>query len=407
MKQLTVLLLLVLTTSVVFAQNKDINTARTQLNNYRNYDKESGKTNSLVKAKDAIEKALSTIATKQEANDSKLKDKTVAKAWFYKMEVYSELATLEEPKLAENIDETIIDAAKNILKYDKSKTYRNQAVGALDGVRIAAYNEGVKLYREKDFTGAFETFQQSLSLNKAVNEGTGKDIIDTSAIAMSAYAAQNGEMVDKAIPLYEKLVELNFDDAQIYNALSGLYLANADTTKAGEIITKGKEKFPTDANLLIADVNFALKTGSSKEVAIEKMAAAIDAEPENESLHFALGTTYFEMGDKENAMKYYQSALDLKEDYFDALYNLGLVYYQDGAKKIEEANEVDINDQETYDKLMKESTDLFTKALPFFVKAHEAKPKDYETLVALKEISAKTGDIAKAKEYKEKIEALN
>ncbi len=48
----------------------------------------------------------------------------------------------------------------------------------------------------------------------------------------------------------------------------------------------------------------------------------------------------------------------------------------------------------------------FDKALPYFLKAEENNPKDYNTLIALKEIYAKKNDLETSQAYKSKIDAL-
>ena len=49
----------------------------------------------------------------------------------------------------------------------------------------------------------------------------------------------------------------------------------------------------------------------------------------------------------------------------------------------------------------------FKKALPYFLKAEELNPKDMNTMIALKEIYAREGELDKSSKYKEKIDALN
>lgn len=57
----------------------------------------------------------------------------------------------------------------------------------------------------------------------------------------------------------------------------------------------------------------------------QKGAVIYDKDPE---IFYNLGVTYYEMGDKENAIKEYLKAIEKKPDYILALNNLGVIYFE-------------------------------------------------------------------------------
>lgn len=109
---------------------------------------------------------------------------------------------------------------------------------------------------------------------------------------------------------------------------------------------------------------------------------------------------------QQKAESYYAKALEIKPDYFDALYNLGALFYNEAAEKIKQANELDLSKQKEYDKLSAAAKELFNKALPYFDKALAIDGNDLNTLIALKEIHANLGDTKKSNEYKARFDEL-
>ena len=229
---------------------------------------------------------------------------------------------------------------------------------------------------------------------------------------MTAYSAQNGGKEDAAIELYNQLIDLKYKDENVYTSLSSIYMAKGDADKASEVIAKGKENFPESNAFLINEINYLLKQEKSDE-AMAKMEEAARLYPDNPSLFFALGSNYENIGKErkdekmmEKAIEYYKKSLEIKPDYFDALYNLGAFYYNKAADKQKQAADLPLSQEAKFKQLEKESSDFFKQALPYFEQAEKINDKDLNTLIALKEIHANLGDLTKSNDYKKRFEAL-
>jgi hypothetical protein len=406
MKNILILLACLLAMQIAFAQSKNMNTARNHLNNYLNYDKAEGKIASLEKAQAAIDAAVEEVKAMQSANDPKLKPKTTAKVYSYKAQIYSELATVPNYELADQAANQAVDAARISIEADKTEsTLAN--IKILEDVRIKAFNAGVQGYENSDYLGAYNSFSKASEIAEilAKNELGG---VDSSSIAMSAFSAQNAGKSDEAIAIYERLISMNYNDVQIYQQLATLYLAQGNDAKATQTINAGKARYPESKDFLIAEINTLLKAGKQQE-AVAKMEEAAALFPDNPSLYFALGSTYEGIsgaGMREKAESYYTKALNIKPDFFDALYNIGALFYNEAADKIKQANELDLSKQKDYDRLSTEAKGLFNKALPYFDKALAVEANDMNTLIALKEIHANLGDMKKSNEYKTRYDAV-
>ena len=133
---------------------------------------------------------------------------------------------------------------------------------------------------------------------------------------------------------------------------------------------------------------------------------AIQQDPENASFYFALGTLYDKLGNLEDSKKCYEKAIELKEDYFDAYYNLGALYFNRGVKQVDVANAVPANEPERYEAEKAKADVEFKKAIPYMEKAHECNPKDRYTLESLKALYYRQKMTDKQKEVEEKLKNL-
>ncbi len=117
-----------------------------------------------------------------------------------------------------------------------------------------------------------------------------------------------------------------------------------------------------------------------------------------------MGYLYDQKEDAENAEAQYKKALELKPDYYEANYNLGVVYYNIAREIVSELNNLSLDE---YRKNETEYVDRaavhFREALPYFEKAVEVKPDEdiqlLETLTGVY-LQLKMSDEAEALEKK-------
>ena len=154
--------------------------------------------------------------------------------------------------------------------------------------------------------------------------------------------------------------------------------------------------------------------GKNKE-AIELLKEAISKDTKNESLYFALGNTYDNLRasseNKAGADDYfsladiaYKKAIELKTDYADAYFNLGVMHFNRGAEMANAANM--LKSQTEYDKAKLKFEEVFNTAKPYLEKALELNPKDYNTLTTLKQLYVRTGEKEKYNAVQKTLDSL-
>ncbi len=406
MKQIVLFFLLPLIGTIAQAQSKEMNTAKNYFDQYIGYEKAEKKTESLLKAKESIDAAFASIKSKEGTKDQ-AKEGVLSKANFYKALIYTEMSNTQGADFAKGMSAPALEAVENAIKLDPKGLNIMDNLKCLDILRANTYNEGVAAFNGKNHAAAQGSFEQVLRINALSNQSTKNNEIDTAAVIMAAYSAQNAGNTDKAIEYYTQCVSNGFKDESVYQNLSNIYLSKGEGAKANEVIAAGKKIFPNSNAFLLGEINYLLKENKQKE-AIGKMELAAKEYPDNASLMCVLGNTYesfktAEMDSKAEAS--YLKALELDPKYFDALYNLAAMYFNKGADKLKTANDLPLNQQSKFDAMKKEATDLFKKALPYFDKALSINAKDIGTLTALNGIYATMGEMTKATEYKKLLEA--
>ena len=106
--------------------------------------------------------------------------------------------------------------------------------------------------------------------------------------------------------------------------------------KSLEYIKLGREMFEFNLDLIITELNYYLANDDFSK-AENLLNLAIEEDPNNHQLYFVLGNSYDNLNQFDKAVSAYESIL-IKPDFFDALYNLGTIYYNKGGDMIKEAN---------------------------------------------------------------------
>lgn len=398
-----------LTMQVAVGQGKDYQNAYMSFKSYIDYDKADKKTESLVKARESIDKAVDAIKAQQAANDTKLKDATVAKVYNQKSRIYAEMCILPDANpLSKGTAGEAFEAIEMAEKYDKKGEYKNDYIFTLQILYSKIYNAGADAFKAKDYNTAYESFDKASRLTAIQNKLMGNKGIDTAAIQSAAIAASNAKYTEKAIGLYETLISAGVKDELFYQALMDLYNTEGDKAKAEDVMNRAKAAFPNSNAFIINEINALLAAGK-KDEALAKMEKATELYPDNATLFFALGTNFEAIKTPEmqkKAEESYLKAISIDAKYFDALYNLGAFYYNIAADKIKAANALDLAKQKEYDALVKEAGTWFNKSLPYFERGLEQQPNDASTLIALKEVYAQLNNTAKSVEYKKRYDDL-
>lgn len=371
--------------TILNAQNKNVVSAY----NYLKYGE-------LDKAKEAIDAASTHEQTS-----------AMSKTWFYRGNVYLAIFASKEDKYKNLHPDALGEAYNSYLKaydYDTKKIDINELNQAFASLVPPMFSKGVEHYNAKKWEDAISTFERCILINKKFGH------IDTLAYFNTALAAERAGSKDtvfdafdeKAISYYKQCLNLGYGGAKVYANVSDVYKKALKEAEALQAIKEGRTKYPNDQDLITAEINYYLNKGMFDE-ALGNLGLAIQNDPQNPTFYFARGSIYDQKKDLEKAETDYKKAIELKADYFDAYYNLGALYFNNGAEIYNQANDLPLKEIKKAEELRAKATEKFNLALPYLEKAHELNPKDRNTMVSLKQLYVRTNQTDKYNKINEKL----
>ena len=347
------------------------------------------KEGALDKAKAAIDLAVENPKTS-----------TNAKAWYYRGLIYMDLFGSQEfSSLCEDCLRISEESFAKSEEYDSKNYYTNDLKIKRLSLAQRFEESAYMAFKENDYAKALSVFEYMLNTESFDLTG------DSTTVRNASIAAKKAGNGEKVLEFNQKLLDLDYQKPYIYADMAVVHKEMGDTTKALEVLSDGLKAFPSDAGLVIEELNIFLGRGDY-ESAIAKLETALELEPNNHSIANALGLAYEKSGQNEKAAEAYQKAIDIKPDFFNAHYGLGALYFNMAAEKYNEAQKIPYNQTSKYNAAKKEFMAIFDKAKPYLEKALEIDPKDTDTMFSLQQLYAKTGQLEKSVEMKKMREAL-
>ncbi|NPA35149.1 MAG: tetratricopeptide repeat protein, partial [Chlorobi bacterium] len=259
----------------------------------------------LDKAKEAIDKAIKHEQTKNKA-----------KTWYYRAIIYGKIS--QSPKFKDLVPsplDTALKSYEKTIELDNKGTYVEEIRQELYMLTQYLYNQGVQAYNDQDFKSAYEYFIKGNEVARLMAKAEGRTDFrgDTSFLEAAAISAYNAQMIDEAIKAYEGLLNAGKQTAKIYNTLAYLYMVGKqDIEGAEKVIKEGREKFPTDIDLIRKQINIYLMRNEIDK-ALPLIDEAIKKDSIDPMLYIIKGSIYEQQGNYDEAEKVYKKALALND----------------------------------------------------------------------------------------------
>ena len=377
MKKVLILLSLSLLISLGSFAQKNKRTSAYMYNKNKQYEK----------AVEAINEAIKHQKTEKDA-----------KTWMYRGIIYYNIAN-DTSSAVNNLEPDAANiAVESFLKskeYDLKNELQGESAMYLLNLTNIFYQQGAEGFRNSDFVEAAVNFKQAFAISQM------DDRFDTIAafnVGMSSIYSENPE---EAAEYLQKCVDVNFMDPRVYLFYARAEKQMGDTTMAFNVLSSGREIFPSEKSLQLEEAQLYLETGKN-DLLIQSLKDAISNDPENPNLYRVLGQTYENIGEIDNALEYYKKAVVLKPDFTDAIFNIGAIYVNRASILYTEANNLPFEETEKYAKLKGEADADLHLALPYLEKSLVLQPDDEVVLGALKEAYANLKMNDKLKELMDK-----
>jgi tetratricopeptide (TPR) repeat protein len=414
----TVFSLALLATSLIFAQKSEVKDAEDAL-----------EVNDFGTAITLLKKAE---PMKSELNDRWLSEFYLLKGKAYKMKAFSGNNTLEDIEIAAK-------AYNNAIKIGRDVEEANKGLKILKQDLI---NSAIEDQKKGENLIASDKLYKSYTLNKK----------DTMYLYYAASAAVQAQKYDKAIDLYNQLMDLGYrgiktqyiatnvetgkeetfqtkdmrdfsvksekyinpkDEVtksvrgEIAKNMTLIYIQQDETEKALEAIAEAKKESPDDLEILQAEADLYYRLGN-----IEKynqiMKQVVNEDPDNPTLYYNLGVSAEQLGDLKGAREYYEKAIELDPKLENAYVNLATATLAKEKELVEQMNKLGTSpaDNKKYQELNKKRKKYYSEALPYLEKVVEINPKNLNALRTLMNIYYQLAEDEKAKKINSQIKEL-
>ena len=323
------------------------------------------------------------VGTPKEKNQREEEGNVITEAIMDRVTFYFVNDILEYWVFTDNlVEEPLSLAYQSFMKTQELDT-RNRASSKINSnlnrLKYMFISEGSNCYTKKDYSCSFESFVTAVEIGELpiVN------FVDTVIVFYSGLSAQVAGKYEQAIEYYKKSIDYGFySDGNVYFNIYEAYTNLGKDEEGVRFLETGFLKYPNNQGVLYGLINHYISKGEDPKIVLEYIHKAMESEPDDFSLFFAEGTLYDRLENFEEAEKSYKKSIELNPSFYDALFNLGALYFNGGVKFLEEANKIPAREIDKYDALIDKSNEEFRKSIPYMEKAYKvsAQPAVVETL---------------------------
>jgi Tfp pilus assembly protein PilF len=315
----------------------------------------------VLTACDAQKKEINSISSElKRGNVSEAKDRIETaiegevgqnpRAWIVRANIYMQVFISEDQEV-KALHQDPLGVAYESLKKAEELDVNKQNIVLLqqNNLMLSQYlhEAGAVSFNEGRYPIASAFFRRSYDVSKSLN------ITDTLALFYAAYSADRGMLYPEAKQYLTELIDIDYHDLSVYTTLINVSTALDEHHEAKAWIQKAKDLNPDniDISIIFAEANYYLKIGDTAG-AKSALNAAIEKEPNNANLHYALGANYERISndkthsDKdrkeafEDAVNAYKRSLEIDEEQFEVIYSLGALYFNKGIALFEEGQQI-------------------------------------------------------------------
>lgn len=133
------------------------------------------------------------------------------------------------------------------------------------------------------------------------------------------------EMPSEALADINSALSLNEDDPEVYASLSEVYMYDGKMQRSLDALKKAVGLAPNEARYSVMMARLYLTMSDYKQT-FNALRESLTKDPNNPEAFFLSGLAHEEMGDTLQAIENYQLAVARKQDHYDALKQLGILY---------------------------------------------------------------------------------
>lgn len=376
MKKLLTLSLSLVLAGAVFAQNANVSKAE--------------------RAKDKGDFAEAISLIDQAIEHEKTKDK--GKTWYTRGLVFEEVYAKSPQTDPKALDKAVESYKKAMSLEKETSSFYFLASQRVETIWGTALNKAIEFYQAEDFKGAEGQFDIAIMTKPQ----------DTTALLYGAVVASEDANWTRARDLYYKLVnDTDYDSPTIFQSLVWIERNQMkDMDQALKVLKQAQERYPNEKSFVNEEINILIVTERVDE-AKSNLEKAIAKDPKDPLLYFNLGYLNDQVGDTEGALKAYKGAMEIDPTYFDAVFNIAVMYFNKAVAEIKKVNDMDMKEYQKRGKEVEAAADKqFRESLVYLEKSAEIRPEELQVLETLQIVYTRLKMNDKALEISKRVEAL-
>jgi tetratricopeptide (TPR) repeat protein len=357
-----------------FAQKSQIQIAKNSL----------GKLQASIASKSDHKKQLTVIGEGIKAIDAAQKDKKTKnwpETWAIKAYLSSYVSLIDDnTSNAEKHYGLAIEAVEQANKLDKFQDNSGLIKAANNNINIKKQTEGNNAFDRNDFQTAFDLLKQVSDYLPT----------DTTLAVNVALCAQNIKNYDEALNYFKRAKDNGVKNPLVYQHMASIYGSKFESELAIKTLEDGLKLNPYHPFLLNDYINQLLDS-EKYDKTLKVIETSIAADKRSKLLLFLYGyLQQSQLNNNTNAEVAYKKALDQDQNYFDALYQLGVVY-------------INLANQSITDKNKQKFTAYINRAEFTLQRAHEINLNDRNTIQLLIEIYTRKNRLDKVQDLRRKL----
>lgn len=330
-----------------------------------------------------------------------------ARMWYLRSFIYKEIASLDTGRTNQLLQVSIQSALRSI-QADSASLYAKDARAIITYAYTQFLNQAIIALNNQEYEAVLASLQPIIVRKDPLAEQHLPD-----AFFYYGYALlQLGEK-EKARLYFLQALQYGYQDPLIYETQAFHYMNVSQWDSTHWYLNQGKQRFPEDTNLQIAELNFLMQQ-ENYQAAQEVVEKYLVQYPEDVESLLLAGTIYEKLllMDQEESQYFdtqisvYERVLKTNPDHLQANYNLGIAYYNRAVKLINRAAQNYEMDIMAFNQLLEQCSALFLKALPYVEKVSSLDNTHMNALKALEGIYYNINDYEHYNLVKVKLEKL-
>lgn len=343
-----------------------------------------GKLQASIAKKEEVKNQLNILgegikAVESAENDRKTKN--WPETWAIKSYLSSYIAILDEnegnSEKYYGLASSALDKAKSLDRYQDNS---GLIAASTYNINIKKLMLGKKYYEQKDFINAYNSLKEVSDFMPQ----------DTAIAINTAIAAQNIQKYNEALDYFKKAKENGVKNPLVFQQMATIYASKFDADAAISTLEEGLKINPFHPNLTNDYINILLDN-ERFDKALKTIEQVINTDKNNKLLYYLFGYLQQEKFNNIGAAEAaYQKTLSLDQNYFSALYQLGLAYLDNATTALKAKDNAKF-------------VSAINRAELSFLKAHEINPNDRNTIQLLIEIYTRKNKLDKVQDLKRKL----